>query len=60
MIEVVLPELRSFSAHAKREHITLNRLGAKRVVKHGANFVRPVFLTVVTLILLRLIWLNYR
>ncbi len=36
------------------------RLGAKRVVKHGANFVRPVFLTVVTLILLRLIWLNYR
>lgn len=35
------------------------RLGSRRVVRHGAQFVRPVFLTVVTLILLRLIWLNY-
>ena len=36
------------------------RLGARRVVSRGAHFVRPVFLPVVALTLLRLLWLNYR
>jgi len=36
------------------------QLGARRVVSRGAQFVRPVFLVVVSLTLLRLIWLNYR
>jgi hypothetical protein len=36
------------------------RLGSRLVLRRGAHFVRPVFLTVVTLTLARLIWLNYR
>ncbi len=36
------------------------RLGAGLVVTRGAKFIRPVFLTMVTLTLARLLWLNYR
>ena len=36
------------------------RLGARRVLQRGAAFVRPVFLTVVALTLLRLLGLNHR
>lgn len=36
------------------------RLGAGLVVTRGARFIRPVFLTMVTLTLARLLWLSYR
>jgi len=36
------------------------RLGAGLVVTRGAKFIRPVFLTMVTLTLARLLWVNYR
>jgi hypothetical protein len=36
------------------------RIGSGLVVKKGARFVRPIFLIVVSLTLLRLIWVNYR
>mgnify|MGYP003341068493 CR=1 FL=1 len=36
------------------------RLGAGLVLSRGARFVRPIFLVVVSLTLLRLLWLNYR
>lgn len=35
------------------------RLGAGLVVTRGARFIRPVFLTMVSLTLARLLWLNY-
>lgn len=35
------------------------RIGAGLVVTRGARFVRPVFLTMVALILARLLWVNY-
>lgn len=35
------------------------RLGAHLVVTRGARFIRPVFLTMVTLTLARLLWVNY-
>ncbi len=35
------------------------RLGAGLVVTRGARFIRPVFLTMVTLTLARLLWLSY-
>lgn len=36
------------------------RLGSGLVVKRGAGFIRPIFLVVVGLTLVRLIWINYR
>ena len=36
------------------------RLGSGLVVKKGARFVRPIFLVVVSLTLVRLLWLSYR
>jgi len=36
------------------------RIGAGLVVTRGARFIRPVFLTMVSLTLARLIWLNFR
>jgi uncharacterized membrane protein YfcA len=36
------------------------RVGAGLVVTRGARFIRPVFLTMVTLTLARLLWVNYR
>lgn len=36
------------------------RIGAGLVVTRGARFIRPVFLTMVTLTLARLLWVNYR
>ena len=36
------------------------RLGSGLVLSRGARFVRPIFLVVVSLTLLRLLWLNYR
>ena len=36
------------------------RIGAGLVVTRGARFIRPVFLTMVSLTLARLLWLNYR
>ncbi len=35
-------------------------LGSRLVVQRGSRFIRPVFLTVVALTLLRLLWVNYR
>lgn len=35
------------------------RLGAHLVMTRGARFIRPVFLTMVTLTLARLLWVNY-
>jgi uncharacterized membrane protein YfcA len=35
------------------------RLGSGMVLKRGAGFVRPIFLVVVGVMLLRLLWLNY-
>lgn len=35
------------------------RIGAGLVVTRGARFIRPIFLTVVTLTLARLVWVNY-
>jgi uncharacterized membrane protein YfcA len=35
------------------------QLGSRLVIRRGAHFVRPIFLTVVTLILLRLLWVYY-
>ena len=35
------------------------RLGSGLVLKKGASFVRPVFLVVVGLMLIRLLWVNY-
>lgn len=35
------------------------RLGAGLVVTRGARFIRPIFLTMVTLTLVRLLWVNY-
>lgn len=34
------------------------RIGARMVVKKGAHFVRPIFLVMVTLTVIRLIWIN--
>jgi uncharacterized membrane protein YfcA len=36
------------------------RLGSGLVVKKGARFIRPIFLTIVGLTLVRLLWVNYR
>ncbi len=36
------------------------RLGSRLVVRRGAKFIRPIFLGVVTLTLIRLIWISYR
>jgi uncharacterized membrane protein YfcA len=36
------------------------RLGSRMVLKKGARFIRPIFLTVVGLTLVRLVWINYR
>jgi len=36
------------------------RLGSRQVLKKGARFIRPIFLTVVGLTLVRLVWINYR
>jgi len=36
------------------------RLGAGMAIKHGATFIRIIFLTIVGLTLVRLIWVNYR
>jgi uncharacterized membrane protein YfcA len=36
------------------------RLGSQLVVRRGSRFIRPIFLTVVALTLLRLLWVNYR
>ncbi len=36
------------------------RMGAGLAVKHGASFIRVIFLTIVGLTLARLIWVNYR
>ena len=35
-------------------------LGSRLVVRRGSQFIRPIFLIVVTLTLLRLLWVNYR
>jgi uncharacterized membrane protein YfcA len=36
------------------------RLGSGLVIARGANFIRPIFLTVVLALAARLIWLNLR
>jgi uncharacterized membrane protein YfcA len=36
------------------------RLGSKMVIRKGAQFIRPIFLTIVGLTLMRLFWLSYR
>lgn len=36
------------------------RLGSKMVIRKGAQFIRPIFLTIVALTLLRLFWVSYR
>jgi uncharacterized protein len=36
-----------------------SRMGAKLVMKRGSRFVQPIFLTMVTLTIARLIWVNY-
>jgi uncharacterized protein len=35
------------------------RIGSGLVVKKGARFVRPVFLTMVVLVMLRLLWVSH-
>jgi uncharacterized membrane protein YfcA len=35
------------------------RLGVALAVKRGARFVRPVFLTMVGLVMLRLLWVRF-
>ncbi|MEO6875583.1 MAG: TSUP family transporter [Opitutaceae bacterium] len=35
-------------------------LGSGMVIKKGTHFIRPIFLTIVTLTLIRLVWVNYR
>ena len=35
------------------------QLGSGLVIKKGVRFIRPIFLTIVTLTLIRLVWVNY-
>jgi uncharacterized protein len=36
------------------------QLGSNMVMRKGVRFIRPIFLTIVTLTLIRLVWVNYR
>ncbi len=36
------------------------QLGSNLVMRKGVRFIRPIFLTIVTLTLVRLVWVNYR